>query len=314
MINMKKLTRKAFERARHFLKTSARPLERAMFEYRFEDGTAEKVFAELAHFQNSDGGFGHALEPDSRTPSSSALATGIALHTLIELGCNASQTMACQAIADLLATFDQQTRVWRVVPLDANLFPHAPWWHDENGSLARTFDGFQIIPRVLIVAALWHFSDAIQRDWLEVLTQETVAYIEQVEVLGGGGGSDLEYAIILAETNNLPQHFKEHLVKRIRAAIPATVVRDPQRWKSYCIAPLKIAPTRKPLGSDLIKDDLQINLDFAIEHQTPKGAWDPTWTWGGAYPDAWEQAKLEWRGHLTLEMLTTLRAYGRTEV
>ncbi len=47
--------------------------------------------------------------------------------------------------------------------------------------------------------------------------------------------------------------------------------------------------------------------------QTPEGTWEPTWTWGGFYPEAWEQAKTEWRGHLTLETLASLEAFGRLE-
>ena len=74
---MKKLSREAFDRARDFIKAQARPLDRVLFEYRFEGAPVDLVTAELARFQNDDGGFGHALEPDLRTPTSSALATEI---------------------------------------------------------------------------------------------------------------------------------------------------------------------------------------------------------------------------------------------
>ena len=73
---MKKLSREAFNQAREFLKTQARPLDRALFEVRFEGASVEHVVDELAAFQNKDGGFGHALEPDLRTPTSSALISG----------------------------------------------------------------------------------------------------------------------------------------------------------------------------------------------------------------------------------------------
>ena len=84
---MKTLSRVAFDRALDFVKAQARPLDRALFEHRFEGAAAERVIAELARFQNDDGGFGHALEPDLRTPTSSALATELGLRTLEELGC-----------------------------------------------------------------------------------------------------------------------------------------------------------------------------------------------------------------------------------
>ena len=122
---MKKLDREAFAHARQFLLAQARPLERALFVHRFEGAAAGVVLAELARFQNMDGGFGHALEPDLRTPSSSALATGIGLRMLKELGCPADHPMVDKAVAYVTATFDEQVQAWRVAPSDTNLYPRA---------------------------------------------------------------------------------------------------------------------------------------------------------------------------------------------
>jgi hypothetical protein len=218
-----------------------------------------------------------------------------------------------RAVAYLMATFDDGARVWRVAPSDTNLYPHAPWWHDEDGSLARLFDGFRIIPRALIVASLHHYSTLVPAGWLDEVTEETVGTIEVVEVLGEGGGADLRYAISLAEAKGLPQHYTARLKARIQASIPAVVVRDPARWDSYCITPLRAVLSPQSLGADLIADALQMHLDSQIAQQTLQGSWDPTWSWGGTYPEAWAQARLEWRGHLTLETLTQLDAFGRIE-
>ena len=79
---MKTLSGRAFERASRFLLEQARPLERALFRQRFEGAGAEGALVALSAFQNEDGGFGRALEPDLRSPSSSALATAIGLQTL----------------------------------------------------------------------------------------------------------------------------------------------------------------------------------------------------------------------------------------
>ena len=310
---MKQLSREAFGRARQFLITQARPLERALFEYRFEGATMDDVLAELAHFQNEDGGFGRALEPDLRTPSSSALATGIGLQMLRELECPAEHPLVCKAVAYLIETFEKKARVWRVAPPDTNSYPHAPWWHDEDGSLAQIFDDFRIIPRALIVASLLHFSALVPANWLEGVTEETVRYVEMVEVLGEGGGSDLEYAISLAETKNLPKTYAARLKIRLQEAIPAAVARDLTEWGSYCVTPLKVVPSPESLGADLIQDELQKHLGYQIKHQTAEGTWDPTWSWGDTYPEVWEQARLEWRGHLTINTLSGLRAFGRIE-
>jgi hypothetical protein len=308
---VKQLSQAAFERARDSIKTQARPLDRALFEYRFEQAPTESVLARLAHFQNGDGGFGHGLEPDVRTPASSALATGIGLRLLKELGCPADHPMVRQAVEFLLATFDASSKVWRVVPTHTNEFPHAPWWHDESESLARTFDGFRIIPRAEIVGLLYHYATLVPTEWLNDVTESTVACLETVEKLGTGGGDDIVYALSLAETEELPEHLTSRLVTRIRGVTPNVVSRDPQQWSSYCIAPLKLATSPRSIVADLLGEALQAHLDYQIEHQTPEGTWEPTWNWGKFYPEAWEQAKQEWRGSLTLDTLTTLRAFDR---
>ena len=81
---MKILSKQAFTRARDFIYSKARPLERAMFAFHFEGGAVDDVLIALSQFQNEDGGFGQALEPDLRTPTSSALATGEGLYILKE--------------------------------------------------------------------------------------------------------------------------------------------------------------------------------------------------------------------------------------
>jgi hypothetical protein len=77
---------------------------------------------------------------------------------------------------------------------------------------------------------------------------------------------------------------------------------------------LRIVASPQSLGADLIHDELQRHLDYQITNQTPEGSWDPTWSWGGIYPEVWASAELEWRGHLTLEALTQLNAFARIEV
>ncbi len=323
---MRKLSRQAFDQARHFLKTQARPLERALFDYCFETGSPETVIAELARFQNADGGFGHALEPDMRTPTSSALATGMGMRILADVV--SSQDLASSetpfifehAVKFLRDTFDPQTKVWRVVPHDANAYPHAPWWHDDNGSLVRTFDEFLIIPRAQLVGLLHrrdlcpHYASLVPSSWLEAVTEATVGDILAMEEDAfGGGGDTLRYALDLAETDILPQTYKKRLIPRLRDLTSVVVNRDPAAWDSYCAPPLKIAPSPDSAVADVLADALQDHLDYQIDHQTAEGTWEPTWTWSEFYPDTWEQAKLEWRGVLTLDTLRSLDAFGRIE-
>ena len=77
---MKTLSGANLKQAETFLRTQARPLEQALFATFLRAAPAEWALSELAAFQNSDGGFGHGLEPDVQMSSSSILATTVALQ------------------------------------------------------------------------------------------------------------------------------------------------------------------------------------------------------------------------------------------
>jgi len=309
---MKTLSSTGFDRARDFLFSAARPLERALFALEFEGGSLDAFLTGLEAFQNPDGGFGQALEPDVRTPSSSALCTEMGLRYLAERHIPADHSMVVGAVKYLLESFDAHAQVWRVLPADANDHPHAPWWHDDDGALARTFDNYLVIPRAGILASLHYYAELVPAGWLADVTEGTVRDVEGLETEKfGGGGDTLVYALRLAEAQGLATNFKSRLLPRLREVADVIVARDPQTWAGYSAPPLKLAPTPTSTLADQLVNDLQIYLDYLIEQQTPQGTWEPTWSWGESYPEDWEKAKHEWRGILTVDHLISLHAYKR---
>lgn len=310
---MKYLTQIQFDRARSWLKTYARPLERSIFEHGFEAGSVKAVYAELDRFQNPDGGFGRALEPDIRSPTSSALATEIGLRILTELGTPSDHPLVRGAVGYVLESIDPETLTWRVAPLDVNEHPHAPWWHDEDGSLARTFDDYLVIPRGGILAYLYHYAGLVPPGFLAEVTQVTIADIKGMdEAQFGGGGDTLVYTRKLAEAPGLPKQVNDYLVQRVCELADTIVARNPGDWSQYCAPPLKLAPTQDSITAQVLADCIPAHLNYLIDQQSPEGYWDVTWSWSD-YPDVWEVAKVEWRGILILEALTSLKSFGRIE-
>ncbi len=301
---------KGFERAREFILAEGRPLEKALFDLEFGSGSVSEVVTHLGAFQNPDGGFGKGLEADVRTPTSSALCTEIGLRIMAERDIPADHPMVVSAVKYLLESFDQETQVWRVIPEDANDYPHAPWWHDEGGSLARTFDDYSVIPRAGILAYLHHYSELVPNGWLDEVTAATLAEIQSLETgKFGGGGDALVYTQRLAEALNLKSE-PIWLTQRIQELAEAVVTKDADQWTGYCAPPLKLAPTPNSISAPTLSDCLPAHLDYLIEHQSPEGYWDVTWSWSD-YSEEWENAKREWRGVLTLDVLRSLRAFGR---
>jgi len=72
---MKMLSINAFEEIRLWIYRNARRIELALWQYEFENGSVEAVLSALLNYQNADGGFGNAIEPDCWNPASSPYAT-----------------------------------------------------------------------------------------------------------------------------------------------------------------------------------------------------------------------------------------------
>jgi hypothetical protein len=93
-----------YERARAFIYRNARPLDIARWQYHFENGSKEAVLTALSAYQNGDGGFGHALEPDAWNPNSAPIQTWSATEILREIDFTDSAYPIIQGILRYLET------------------------------------------------------------------------------------------------------------------------------------------------------------------------------------------------------------------
>jgi hypothetical protein len=298
---MKKLAASAYRRARDFMQQHARPLERALFAHQFEGGARSDVLDALARFQNADGGFGHALEPDVRLPDSSAIATLTGLDVLRDVGTDASVPGLRRALDWVVAQFDPDLPGWRAVPEAVELHPHAPWWGIEHHRAGGSFDPF-LVPGARLLSHLQHWRKLMPGKLVDGYADAFRAHVETLQ--GELGGDGLYYASTVDDA-------------RVRAALRplalANVSREPSAWTTYVAKPLKLAPTPESSLAETLGELVTRNLDWEIEQQSSDGAWEPNWTWFGAYPETWEVARREWRGELTRKTLHSLRAWGRIE-
>src|SRR5687768_319554 len=72
--------------ADRFVVLTARLLDRHRYASLFKDGPADAVVDALRPYQNPDGGFGNALEPDGRGAESQPVHALMALQMLVEVG------------------------------------------------------------------------------------------------------------------------------------------------------------------------------------------------------------------------------------
>lgn len=127
-----------FEKTRGFIYRNARPLDIARWQYHFEGGSKDAVLTALSAYQNKDGGFGHALEPDAWNPNSAPIQTWTATEILREIDFTDADHPMVKSILQYLASGkDFEGRFWYNTVRSNNDYPHAPWWHTESDSTSH---------------------------------------------------------------------------------------------------------------------------------------------------------------------------------
>jgi hypothetical protein len=107
----------------------------ARWQYHFEKGNSEAVLSALSCYQNTDGGFGHALEADAWNPNSTPIQTWSATEVLREINfTNNTHTIIKGILHYLESGQNFDGKFWYKIVKSNNDYPHAPWWHTEIDS------------------------------------------------------------------------------------------------------------------------------------------------------------------------------------
>ena len=100
------------------------------------------------------------------------------------------------------------------------------------------------------------------------------------------------------------------IADKLEQFINNCVIRNAADRQGYSAYPLQIvdSPTSRYFAknSDVIPHD----LDSLLAQQGEDGAWPVNWTWG-RYEEEWQQAEIELKGVMTLNVLRILRAFDR---
>ena len=292
----------AIERAEEFLWRNARLLERLRFEHLFRDGDPGAVVAALRPYQRSDGGFGHALEPDFRGPISQPTTADSALRILDEVGTLPDDL--ARPLCDWLMTVTTDDGGVPMVLTSAGAYPRAPWWDPPEEQRAS------LLPTSGLAGHLHRYG--VDHPWLGPATEFTWQALARVPQRVAAG----EWLVQLAYDVRCAMVFLDSVPDRARAEAVAAdlgpllvssglVALDPAA-EGEVATPLDFAPTPDAVARSWFDDaTVDAHLDALAAGQAEDGGWTVTW-------DAWVPlAGLEWRGWQTIERLKTLRAYGR---
>ena len=304
------LSAASFAKAKDFINRTGRPLERARFRFHFEQGSAAGVIAELAKFQNPDGGFATYLESDSRETGSSPNGTRVALKILTDVKAPLEDPRVQAAVKYLLATFDGSTGTWRALPKEANVAPHAPWWHVHE-EIGKSDVDSPVFPTAALAEYLQQYDALLPRGFLKRINDASLKYLADAPVKMQMSDIDMLTELVRLLSPDHPQ--REVAVQKLRTVLNAVVERDPDKWTTYGIQPLSfIDSPHSPFYPGLEKE-AAVNLDYILRTQKEDGGWPLNWSWSDVDPAAWKIAEKEWRAVMTLEKLERLEGFHRIQ-
>lgn len=290
------MQQESFERAADFIWRNARLLEKYRFAYHFLDGPQSAVLVCLRSYQNDDGGFGNALEPDKRFPGSTPIDVLTAFQILDEVG-GFNDPMVLEA-SDFLQSISTPAGGVPFTLPGVRHYPHAPWWGTDDPEPPAAVNPTAELCGLLL-------KHKIQHSWLHQAVPFCWQNIPSLPV---------------SFHNLMPAvQFLEYAPDRARAAammarIKADILHDhlvsfDRKADGYLQFPLDWAPfPEHPLRTLFTEEQITRDLDALEANQMEDGGWPITWT-----PIS-KAVELEWRGMGTLKSLLQLKAYQRLVV
>ncbi|MEV4223456.1 hypothetical protein [Nonomuraea sp. NPDC049725] len=276
------------DRAAGYLRLHARLIDRLRFEALFADGSRERVAGALRAYQNPDGGFGHALEPDLRGAGSQPQPVEVAFRLLDELDAF-GDPMVAAACDYLAAVSTPEGGVPFMLPTGE---PRAPWWQTPDDPPAD-------LNPTAPLAGLLH-KHGVTHPWLGPATDFCWSRMARIT----DKTEQYEARAVLTFLEHVPDRERALAeFARLKPALLAAVSLEPDQ-PGHVHYPLDFAP--EPLTLPLFEAAvLERHLDVMLRDQDDEGGWAPNW-------EMWTPlVRHEWGGYITVANLNTLRAYGR---
>jgi hypothetical protein len=284
------------ERALDFMATHARTIDRRRLEVLLDGADPGPALDALRGHRNADGGYGWALEPDQRSPSSQPVGALHALEMCDEAA--PARTPLAAEVCDWLATVSLPDGGVPFSVAGAAGPGVAAVWADADTSTSSLHITSAICAAAQRVAA--HDAAVAGHPWLHAATafcRERIAALTAAPF-----AIELKYVLALLDALE-----DDDELARVGAFLPASgevpVVggASDERMRPLDFAPWPDRPVRGLIAADAIERDLE---RLAAEQESD-GGWRQDWL--AATP----AAELEWRGWVTVRALAILRANGR---
>ena len=276
--------------ARRFVARNARLLDRHRFAHLIDGAPPEPVLRALAAYANDDGGFGHALEPDLRSPTSQPGAVQHALEILGETGAT-SDAMLLGA-ANFLRSVQRPDGGVPFALASVGDDERAPWWQpSDDSSPIQTASNAAALLRA-----------GAEHPWLEGAVAYCWAHLDRVAESAYHALFAVAFLDAVADDDRAQAALDE---AGGRILDPGLISLDPAAGGDVH-TPLDLSPWPAARSRRLFD---QATIDAHLDALAAAQGDDGGWSFG--FPEWSPAATLDWRGYMTVRALVVLRANGR---
>jgi len=299
------LSKDNFVKAEGYIETNARPLDKALYEFEFKNGSPQAVLEILNPYQNEDGGFGKALEPDFRIKESSVLATTLALQYVNELNLSKPIEMIERGIHYLVREIQQFSEdshlryFWYLVPREIDQSLCAPWWIVEKNEPPEIEEWTN--PSVEVIGYLLRYSQFVPRSLLDDILLDLQSFFKLVPKLSGS-----VYYKFLCFKRLIPhvsKEFQTDILTLIDRTFETPELLDEQKFREIKIQ--RLITEKSSYLFQKYPEKITELIENEVKRLGDDGGSHPNWKWGEH--ELWKQVEREWTGKFTYELLSALK-------
>nr|WP_051483842.1 hypothetical protein [Clostridium bornimense] len=295
---------------------NARNIELSLWKYHFENGTKEDVLSALSVYQNEDGGFGNALEPDSWNPNSSPYTTLYAINILKSINYFDLTHPIYKGITKyLFSEKDFEEYGWRFSIHSNDHYPHAPWMNFNEETNITESIGVTAELSAFILEYIDNNTDLYQK--IINLIHKLFYKLTSDNNLGemGIGG----FIVLFNTIKKLKMRDFDYtcIEKKLNYLVKNSIEYDISKWIFYGVRPSRYIRTPNSIYYEENKEILRKELNYIIETKPKDDVWGITWTWfenNEKYPKEFTLSENWWKAYKAIENLSLLKNFDKLEL
>ncbi|MDE7389585.1 MAG: hypothetical protein K2M82_01390 [Lachnospiraceae bacterium] len=299
----------SFEKAKNFIYRNARPVDLARWKFHFENGSIDDVVHAISFYQNDDGGFAYAIEPDNWNINSTPISTWAATTILREIGfADSSHPIIKNILKYLDSGKDFSDGKWYNVVASNNDYPHAVWWGcDKDG---KPDDN----PTVSLSGFVLKFADKESSLYNRAANIAAHSVKKFVKAPCSESHTLRCYAELLSyceEIENFDLFDIEMFRQILSEQINRTICSEPEKWfKEYVCKPSYFYEFNNIIHNGISMDILEKEAVEIVKNQSPDGSFPVTWMWYNDYKE-FEIAANWWKSDIIIKNMIILRDFGK---